>query len=170
MTNIHSMFLFEHQFDEFLCASIGEEKNGMALSVLSAFARRNVDPWQEAARLSLAEFSPGAPGPASPREIAERLMAPLPHSNGSAASQRKTFLGRAALTRRRNRENHGGSSFSFVLAGVRGDRAAVCQTHRGTGVRRNRKREMTLGIGHLQPIAGALILIMPRQAISWPPF
>jgi hypothetical protein len=50
MTNIHSMFLFEHQFGEFLCASIGEEKNGIALSVLSAFARRNVDPWQEAAR------------------------------------------------------------------------------------------------------------------------
>ena len=114
MPNIHSMFLFEHQFDEFLCASIGEEKNGMALSVLSAFARRNVDPWQEAARLSqlprevatgelcslIAEFSPGAPGRASPREIAERLMAPLPHSHRSAASQRKTFLGRAALTRR----------------------------------------------------------------------
>jgi len=86
----------------------------MALSVLSAFARRNVDPWQEAARLSqlprevatgelcslIAEFSPGAPGRASPREIAERLMAPLPHSHRSAASQRKTFLGRAALTRR----------------------------------------------------------------------
>src|ERR1700691_1312657 len=115
MPNIHSMFLFEHQFDEFLCASIGEEKNGMALSVLSAFARRNVDPWQEAARLSelprevatgelcslIAEFSPGAPGRASPREIAERLMAPLPHSHRSAAaSRRKTFLGRAALTRR----------------------------------------------------------------------
>ena len=31
MPNIHSMFLFEHQFDEFLCASIGEERNGMAL-------------------------------------------------------------------------------------------------------------------------------------------
>ena len=27
-------------------------------------------------------------------------MAPLPHSHRSAASQRKTFLGRAALTRR----------------------------------------------------------------------
>jgi hypothetical protein len=114
MPNIHSMFLFEHQFDEFLCASIGEEKNGMALSVLSAFARRNVDPWQEAARLSrlprdvatgelcsmIAELSPGAPGLASPREIAERLMAPLPHSHRSAASPPKTFLGRAALTRR----------------------------------------------------------------------
>jgi hypothetical protein len=108
------MFLFEHEFDEFLCASIGEEKNGMSLSVLSAFARRNVDPWQEAARLSqlprdvatrelclmIAEVSTGAPGRASPRAIAERLMAPLPHSHGSAASPRKMLLGRATLTRR----------------------------------------------------------------------
>jgi Protein of unknown function (DUF3096) len=65
-----------------------------------------------------------------------------------------------------NSRNRGGSSFSFVLAGVRGDRLAVCQTRRGAGVRRNREREMTLGIGHLQPIvsliAGVLILIMPR--------
>jgi len=52
MPNIHSLFLFEHEFDDFLCASIGEEENGMALSVMSAFARRNVDPWEEAARLS----------------------------------------------------------------------------------------------------------------------
>ena len=45
MPNIHSLFLFEHEFDDFLCASVGEEENGMALSVMSAFARRNVDPW-----------------------------------------------------------------------------------------------------------------------------
>ena len=42
MPNIHSLFLFEHEFDDFLCASIGEEENGMALSVMSEFARRNV--------------------------------------------------------------------------------------------------------------------------------
>ena len=77
------MFLFERGFDEFLCASIVEEKNGMALSVMSAFARRNVDPWQEAARLSqlprdvatrelcamIAELPPGSPSRASPQAI-----------------------------------------------------------------------------------------------------
>jgi hypothetical protein len=36
------------EFDEFLRASIGEDRNGTGLSVLSAFARLNVDPWQEA--------------------------------------------------------------------------------------------------------------------------
>jgi len=112
MPNIHSLFLFEHEFDDFLCASIGEEENGMALSVMSAFARRNVDPWEEAGRLSrlprdvatrelcamIAELPPGA-NRASPRSIAERLMAPLPFSAGSGGSSGMA-PGRAALTRR----------------------------------------------------------------------
>ena len=40
------------EFNEFLFASIGEESNGMLLSVISALARLDIDPWQEAARLS----------------------------------------------------------------------------------------------------------------------
>jgi len=39
-------------FDAFLRAPIGEGQNGILLSVLSAFARLGIDPWQEAARLS----------------------------------------------------------------------------------------------------------------------
>jgi hypothetical protein len=39
-------------FDAFLFAPVGEERNGMLLSVLSALARLDVDPWQEAARLA----------------------------------------------------------------------------------------------------------------------
>lgn len=41
------------EFDSFLFAPIGEERNGMLLSVLSALARLDVDPWQEAAKLAL---------------------------------------------------------------------------------------------------------------------
>jgi hypothetical protein len=40
------------RFNEFLFASIGTEGNGMPLSVVSALARLEIDPWQEAARLS----------------------------------------------------------------------------------------------------------------------
>jgi hypothetical protein len=40
------------RFNAFLFASIGEDGNGMPLSVVSALARLDVDPWQEAARLS----------------------------------------------------------------------------------------------------------------------
>jgi hypothetical protein len=39
------------EFDAFLYASIGEDRKGMLLSVLSAFARLDLDPWQEAAGL-----------------------------------------------------------------------------------------------------------------------
>ena len=109
MTKTHSLFLFGHEFDEFLSASIGEEENGMDLSVMSALARRNVDPWHEAARLSLlprdvatqelcvmiAELRPGGPNRASPRSIAERLIAPLPLSARSKASSPRTGAGRS---------------------------------------------------------------------------
>jgi hypothetical protein len=37
------------EFDGFLYARIGEDSNGMLLSVLAALARLDVDPWEEAA-------------------------------------------------------------------------------------------------------------------------
>ena len=40
------------EFNEFLYAWIGEEQNGAELSVISALARLDLDPWGEAARLS----------------------------------------------------------------------------------------------------------------------
>ena len=39
------------EFDNFLRASVGDDANGMALMVLSALARMDVDPWEEAAKL-----------------------------------------------------------------------------------------------------------------------
>ena len=38
-------------FDTFLYAPIGQDKNGVPLSMLSVFARRDTDPWEEAAKL-----------------------------------------------------------------------------------------------------------------------
>jgi hypothetical protein len=40
------------EYDEFLFTTIGDDRHGQPLSVLSALARSNVDPWQEAASLS----------------------------------------------------------------------------------------------------------------------
>src|SRR5476649_2260693 len=79
-------------FDAFLFAPVGDDKNGMQLSVLSALARLDVDPWQEAADLArlprstaierLASLVAALPGrPASqldPGTIAVRLIALLP--------------------------------------------------------------------------------------------
>jgi hypothetical protein len=51
------------RYDHFLFAPICEEANGMQLSVLSALARIDVDPWEEATRLA-----------AMPKAIAERTL------------------------------------------------------------------------------------------------
>ncbi|MEO9168020.1 MAG: hypothetical protein ABI230_06435, partial [Aestuariivirga sp.] len=39
------------QFNDFLFAPVGAEKNGMLLSVVSALARLDLDAWQETANL-----------------------------------------------------------------------------------------------------------------------
>jgi len=61
------------QYDEFLFATVGDEVDGMPLSVISALTRLGLDPWQEAGRLSSL----------SNREAIEqlaRLIAELPGS------------------------------------------------------------------------------------------
>jgi hypothetical protein len=87
------------EFNDFLFAPIGEAKNGMPLSVLSALARMDVDPWQEAAELarmpgetaiqrlaSLIRALPDGPSAHSdPRTVATRLIAFLPRGTRSAA-------------------------------------------------------------------------------------
>ena len=91
MTHAALSPLIEPEFDKFLGASIGEDRNGTGLSVLSAFSRLNVDPWQEAtslARMSsdaaaarlteLMEALPRAPADAIPSRMIADLVALLP--------------------------------------------------------------------------------------------
>lgn len=79
-------------FHRFLYAGVGDDKNGMELTLLSALARQNRDPWQEAADLSrlpaetavhtlamMLELLPGQ-GPLVERTaLAGRLIPLLPH-------------------------------------------------------------------------------------------
>ncbi len=75
--------------DPFLVAPIGEERNGTPLSVLSALARLDKDPWQEAATLTamtiqdatlrLTSLLSNAANPPEPAEIA-RVVALLPRT------------------------------------------------------------------------------------------
>jgi hypothetical protein len=58
-----SVSSFTSRYNHFLFAPICEEANGMRLSVLSALARMDVDPWEEATRLV-----------AMPKAIAERTL------------------------------------------------------------------------------------------------
>jgi len=93
------------EFDAFLFAPIGEEKNGMLLSVLSALARLDLDPWREAAELarmpkqvakqrltSLIEALPDAPSTRpEPETISTRLFALLPPAASSSVTSSETI-------------------------------------------------------------------------------
>jgi hypothetical protein len=68
-----SPFFRDSSFDPFLYAAVGEERNGMLLSVLSALARLDLDPWFEAANLS--RLSPSAA-----KERLTGLLSSLPAS------------------------------------------------------------------------------------------
>jgi hypothetical protein len=52
MTLRREYSLGHSELNDFLYAVVGEEKNGAELTVLSALARLDLDPWEEAARLS----------------------------------------------------------------------------------------------------------------------
>jgi len=79
-------------FDNFLFAPLGEDDNGMPLSVLSALARLGLDPWQEAGSLArspragaiqrlttLIDALPDRPPtPLNPSTVATRLVELLP--------------------------------------------------------------------------------------------
>jgi hypothetical protein len=83
-------------YDEFLYAQLGEEANGMQLSVMSALARQNMDPWEIAQRLTSLPREPAIlfltpllaripTGVAAPEDIAARLIAMLPAQQVPAA-------------------------------------------------------------------------------------
>jgi hypothetical protein len=95
------------EFDAFLFAHIGEEKNGMLLSVLSALARLDLDPWREAAELarmprqiarqrltSLIAALPNKP-PTRPgaEAVSTRLIALLPQAASPSVASSSKILG-----------------------------------------------------------------------------
>jgi len=105
MTRIASVSLGS-EFNAFLFAPIREDRNGMPLSVLSALARLDVDPWQEAAALArmpgetatqrLAAMIAALPDEPSalpaPGTIAPRLIALLPRRAGSNIGSSEALL------------------------------------------------------------------------------
>src|SRR5471032_3329347 len=102
------------EFDAFLFAPVGDDGNGMLLSVPSALARLDVDPWQEAANLarlprstaterltSLIAALPGRPASQpDPEAIAARLIALLPSRTGSNVPTRSAISSGGNVTNR----------------------------------------------------------------------
>ena len=94
-----STFGLTARYNDFLFTPICEQENGMQLSVLSALARMNFDPWKEAARL--ATMSPGeaewalvatlskVPGRtwslSEAEDIAKRLVQRLPQTTSATS-------------------------------------------------------------------------------------
>jgi hypothetical protein len=66
MTLAARFSLLHSDLNDFLFASVGDEQNGMPLSVLSALTRLGVDPWEEAGRLA-----------ALPKALAAEAMASM---------------------------------------------------------------------------------------------
>ena len=110
MTHSSLDFHLAPEYEAFLFAPIGEDGHGMLLSVLSALARLNVDPWQEAAKLAglpvnsatqrLASLIAALPdGPSEHRDagtIAARLIALLPRPSRSESPESPNGPERAA--------------------------------------------------------------------------
>jgi hypothetical protein len=115
MTRSASASLSRSDFDNFLFAPIGDERNGMLLSVISALARLDLDPWLEAASLarmpkeaatermtSLISALPERTSAYRDAEaIAARLVALLPCAGTSSAPQREPLVARREATKTR---------------------------------------------------------------------
>jgi hypothetical protein len=94
-----SSFRLGSEFDAFLFAAIGEDQNGLPLSVVSLLGRMDLDPWQEAANLAglraevaaqkLATLLAALPDSSLKRSdagtMAARLIAQLPRRAASDA-------------------------------------------------------------------------------------
>ena len=85
-------------FNDFLFAPICDDRNGMVLSVLSALARLDLDPWQEAAKLA------GLPGEAAVRRLTG-LIAALPDGPSASLNPGTIAARLIAHLPRRNRPN-----------------------------------------------------------------
>jgi hypothetical protein len=102
MTRCASLSVLASQFDNFLFAQIADDQNDTPLSVLSALARLNIDPWKEAAVLAQLPREGAIQRLASSmgalldgrsvqhRPIAARLIALLPRQNSSNIPSRGT--------------------------------------------------------------------------------
>lgn len=113
MTHATPLSALPSEFDTFLFEPIREESNGMLLSVLSALARLDIDPWQEASNLALLPTEAatkrlasmiavppnGVPAHPDSRKIAAHLIALLPGRTSSPIASRATSLGIAGITR-----------------------------------------------------------------------
>ena len=112
VTPATSVSFFRPEFNDFLYAPIGADGAEMPLSVLSALARLNIDPWEEAAELTelpkdvashrlaslIARLPGGGWAPTNLRASADRLIELLPRNGGPKARSPDAARGRYEMT------------------------------------------------------------------------
>jgi hypothetical protein len=112
VTPATSITFFRPEFDDFLYAQIGAHGAEMPLSVLSALARSNLDPWQEAAELSdlpkdtatqrlaslISQLPDGRWTLADSSAIADRLIELLPRRGSAEVPSTETNHGLRVMT------------------------------------------------------------------------
>jgi hypothetical protein len=127
MTRSVSISILGSEFGDFLYAPIGDDRNDTPVSVLSALARLDIDPWQEASELARlprdiaaqrlsASIAASSDGPAAHPEhgtIAARLIALLPRQADSEMPLRKARVDAGDVTKFR-----AGMYMSVVLIAV----------------------------------------------------
>ena len=112
MTHAALSPLIGPEFDQFLGAPISEDRNGMTLSVLSALARLDLDPWREATSLSR-----------MPRDAAAKrltaLIDALPREPASAVPSQTSAADLVALLPKSKTPNVRSSDEAFAATGLR---------------------------------------------------
>jgi hypothetical protein len=95
--------LLHSDLNGFLFASVGDEQNGIPLTVVSALTRLGLDPWEEAARLAalpkavaaetlarmIAGFLIGRPGLSENLAVSRRLVELLPADKPAGFERRQ---------------------------------------------------------------------------------
>jgi hypothetical protein len=113
---------FRPDLDNFLYAAVGEERDGVPLSLISAFVRLDLDPWHEASRLALLQK------PEAGAQLAEMILrlpemsSPLPEARRIADELIELLPGRAELREAARGSRAKGVTIApgnaFLLAGL----------------------------------------------------
>jgi hypothetical protein len=99
--------LLHSDLNDFLFAAVGEEQNGVTLSVVSALTRLGLDPWEEAARLTplpkaraadalaslIARLPISRTGSSDDLAISQRLVELLPVQKSASRGRKRVGAG-----------------------------------------------------------------------------
>jgi hypothetical protein len=120
--------LLHSDLNDFLFASVGDQRNGMPLNVVSALTRLDIDPWEEAARLA-----------ALPKALAAAALEPM--------------IARLPIVRRQQSDNLAISQRLVELLPAGQRPATPCREQAGAREKKNLHGVMVLGCLALVAVA-----------------